>query len=417
MSRSVLTQSGVGAGRYLDDDTSYEDFEASVHQLVTHDGARVGGVLRRPPGRTGTVVTIMHPREDSTHHPLVGPLLRAGFAVWTQGSRAVNNDLSLLHEQALLDVAAGHTFLRDRGFVNVVTLGHSGGGTLAAFYHEQSARTPSQRHESSPSGKPVPLPEALMPLADGAVFVAPHPGQGVLLARLIDPSVVDESDPLSVDATLNLYDPGNGFAEPPATSRYESDFVSEYRAAQMARIERIDARAQELLADAQRARRDFAATGASADRRRVIAPRIMTIHRTDADPRCVDLSLDRSERPYGSLFGNRPDLTNYGLIGFARITTPDAWMSTWSVTTSRANFLRNATSVVAPSLLVEFTGDQACFPSDARAMYDALSSQDKRHVKVAGRHFGQALREGARSGADLAGEQVIRWLNERFPAG
>jgi hypothetical protein len=36
------------------------------------------------------------------------------------------------------------------------------------------------------------------------------------------------------------------------------------------------------------------------------------------DPCTVDLSLDPSERPHGSLFGKRPDLINYGLTGFGR---------------------------------------------------------------------------------------------------
>ena len=83
------------------------------------------------PGAT-TVVSLMHPRQDLTHHPLVPILLHAGTAVWTQHTRSVNNDLSLVHEQALLDAAAGLAFLRERGFAAVVTLGHSGGGSLYA---------------------------------------------------------------------------------------------------------------------------------------------------------------------------------------------------------------------------------------------------------------------------------------------
>ncbi|MFE2186727.1 TetR/AcrR family transcriptional regulator [Streptomyces sp. NPDC059455] len=34
-------------------------------------------------------------------------LLARGVAVWTQGTRSVNNDVALVHEQALLDMAAG----------------------------------------------------------------------------------------------------------------------------------------------------------------------------------------------------------------------------------------------------------------------------------------------------------------------
>ena len=156
----------------------------------------------------------MHPRQDVTHHPLVPLLLQAGVAVWTQHTRSVNNDLSLLHEQALLDVAAGLVFLREQGFASVLTLGHSGGGPLFAFYLEQAGLPPARRLASHPAGRPVKLPEAEMPLADGAIFLAPHPGQGQLLLHCIDPSVADEQDPMSVVPELDPYDPANGFAEP-----------------------------------------------------------------------------------------------------------------------------------------------------------------------------------------------------------
>jgi hypothetical protein len=87
----------------------------SLYELSTADGATVTGTLRSVPGAS-TVVSIMHPRQDLTHHPLVPHLLAAGAAVWTQGSRSVNNDLNLVHEQALLDAAAGLGHVRDLGF-------------------------------------------------------------------------------------------------------------------------------------------------------------------------------------------------------------------------------------------------------------------------------------------------------------
>lgn len=45
---------------------------------------------------------------------------------------------------------------------------------------------------------------------------------------------------------------------------------------------------------------------------------IMTIRRTNADLRCFDLSLDPSDRKYGSLWGSDPYTSNYGSAGFAR---------------------------------------------------------------------------------------------------
>ncbi|GAB90689.1 hypothetical protein [Gordonia rhizosphera] len=403
----------LGAGRYIEAAAAPTSTVTSVHELATSDGAKVSGVLRTVPDAR-TVVAIMHPKQDVTHHALVPELLARGCAVWTQGSRSPNNDLTLLHEQALIDVAAGQVFLREKGFESVLTLGHSGGGTLFAFYHEQAGLAPSERLTATPAGRPVDLAGTDMPVPDGAIFLAPHPGQGALLMRLIDPSVVDESDPLSVDPVLNAFDPVNGFSDPPESSSYTDEFVDRYRAAQLARVERIDAIARERVAEAAAARKRFATSADPADRRAVLAPRVLTVYRTDADLRFTDLSLDRNERPYGSLFGRRPDLTNYGLVGFGRFATPDAWLSTWSGLSTNADFLRCAPGVRAPSLFIELTGDQACFPRDADAMTEALGASDVTRARVAGTHFGGPIRKGAPTGASLAAAEIDGWLAERY---
>jgi hypothetical protein len=410
----MSTSGKLGAGRYITARADPGSTVSSLHELTTADGAKVSGVLRTVPGAR-TVVCLMHPRQDFTHHVLVPELLSLGAAVWTQGARSVNNDLNLLHEQAVLDMAAGQLFLRGKGFGHVVTLGHSGGGPLAALYHQQAGLAPALRITHTPAGRPVDLAGAELPVPDAAVFMAPHVGQGALLGRLIDPSVTDETDPMSVDPALDPYNPDNGFADAPQSSAYAPAFVIRYRAAQRARVERIDARARELAGAAAAARRRFTDSGAAEDRRRALAPRIITVYRTDADLRSVDLSLDANERPYGSLFGSRPDLINYGLTGFGRLTTPEAWLSTWSATSSHADFLRCAPGITAPTLLVELTGDQAAYPGDATAMMAAFGAADRTHRSVRGLHFGGAIAPGEPTGSSLAAEVIGRWLAERFP--
>lgn len=414
MTPSATGTTRLGAGRYLPTAEPPAATVTSLHRLTTADGATVDGVLRTVPGAQ-TVVAVAHPRQDVTHHPLVAELLARGAAVWTQGTRSVNNDLSLVHEQALLDLAAGQVFLRERGFEHVVTLGHSGGGALFAFYHEQAGLAPDRRLAQSPTGRPTGLGEAELPVPDGAVFMAPHPGQGVLLSRLIDPSVTDEQDPLSVDPALNPFAPENGFAEPPASSEYSTEFVTRYRAAQLQRVRWIDAIARERAAEAAEARAAHHRSGDAADRRRALAPRLLTVYRTDADLRTVDLSLDTNDRPYGSLFGRRPDLTNYGLVGFGRLATPDAWLSTWSGISSNAGFVRAAPGVVTPTLLIELSGDQACFPADIAEMSAALGASDLTTARVAGTHFGGPIAKGEPTGAALAAAEIGDWLQARFP--
>ncbi|MDL5159300.1 alpha/beta hydrolase [Actinomycetospora termitidis] len=401
----------LGAGRHIEADERPASTVTSVHELTTADGASVRGVLATVPGAT-TVVCLMHPRQDVTHHPLVPALLRAGAAVWTQHTRSVNNDLTLVHEQALLDVAAGMVFLRSR-FDAIVPLGHSGGGTLFAFYLEQAGLAGAERIATTPGGRPTKLADASMPEVDGAVFLAPHPGQGRLLLGCIDPSVADEADPLAAVPGLDAFDPRNGFAEPPTSSSYSAEFLDDYRAAQRARVARIDARARAHLERTAEARAVHKRTGAAADRRRALAPEIITVFRTDADPRTVDLSLDPSERPYGSLFGARPDLINYGQVGFCRLTTPEAWLSTWSGLSSNADFVRCAPGVRVPTLFLELTGDQAAFPSDSKRMVSALGATDLTHESVRGTHFGGAIASGEPTGNELAAGRIAEWLGKR----
>ena len=404
--------SRLGAGRYLTPGSRPESTITSVHELTTSDGATVRGVLATVPGAT-TVISLMHPRQDLTHHPLVPLLLQAGAAVWTQHTRSVNNDLTLVHEQALLDAAAGLAFLRERGFGSIVTLGHSGGGTLYAFYLQQAGLPPADRIATTPGGRPAKLADAEIPLADGAIFLAPHPGPGQLLLACIDPSVADEQDPMSVVPDLDPFSPANGFAEPPASSAYSQEFLACYRTAQRDRVARIDAVAREYLARTREARAAFSTSGSVLDRRRSLAPRVMAVFRTDADPRTVDLSLDPSERPYGSLFGKRPDLINYGLTGFGRLTTPEAWLSTWSGLSSNADFVRCAPGVTLPTLFVELTGDQASFPADSRRMIDALGAEDLTTATVRGLHFGGPIANGEPAGNELAATEIIGWLSKR----
>lgn len=403
----------LGAGRNVATVEMPSDVVTTVHELGTFDGAKLHGVLHRISGSTA-VVTLMHPRQSLTHHPMVAWLLRAGVSVWTQDSRSVNNDINLVHEQAILDVAAGMTFLREAGFDKIVTLGHSGGGTLYAFYIEQAALEPEFRIDSTPAGRRVALSGAQMPVPDGAIFMAPHPGQGKVLLSLIDPSVADEDDPMSRIPELDMFDPANGFAPPPQSSTYSAEWLNHYRQAQYTRVERIDARAREMAKEVLDHRASFSVTGAVEDRRRSLAPRIITTYRTNADPRCIDLSLDPNDRPYGSLFGARPDLINYGLVGFGRLTTPDAWLSTWSAISSNADFIRCAAGVHVPTLYVDFSGDQAAFPSDVSRMFDALAAKDKQYESVPGQHFGQPLTKGDPTGYELAARVIEPWLKDKF---
>lgn len=386
--------------------------------LRTKDGAATVGTLYVPQGAE-TVVCIMHPRELMACHYLVPDIVAAGYAAWTQSPRAIGNDLRLEHEIALYEVAAGMTFLRTAGFRNSVLLGNSGGAGLYSLYVQQANARAAERIEKTPGGRPTHLSELDMPVVDGVAFVAPHPGQGALLLQCIDPSVVDESDPLAIDERLDPLNPRNGFVPPPASSRYTQEFVARYRAAQLDRVKRLDQRARDLIEERLAARRrgkeDSSAASQVLDRRKSAHTPIMTIWRTDADLRCFDLSLDPSDRRYGSLWGADPYASNYGCVGFGRICTPESWLSTWSGVSSNARVVNAVPAISQPALVIEYTGDQACFPGIVRQIYESIGSSDKRHERVRGDHHGRALTPDEEPGRLAAGRLLQGWLREKFP--
>ena len=96
--------------------------------------------------------------------------------------------------------------------------------------------------------------------------------------------------------------------------------------------------------------------------------------------------------------------------GFARYQTPRAWLSTWSGLSSQADLMANLPKLSLPTLIVAYTGDNACFPDESEAMYAQSPAQDK-HIDFAeATHFGRPL-----SGRQQALEKVTKWMRERFP--
>jgi hypothetical protein len=378
----------------------------------TEDRANSHGFLWLPPGqRPNTVLAFMHPRADFTRHYAVPPLLTAGYAVLTQNSRTVGNDSMLVHEQILLDVAAGLRRLRELGFRTIVLVGNSGGGSLYTFYIAQAHAAGGQRLGDTAAGDPLDLNQYTMPRVDGIVYLAAHPGEGLFLLHAIDPSVTDEDDPVACDAALDMYDPANGFKQPPAESRYRSDFLTRYRAAQHDRVARIDTRARALVATRRDARTQIGADPTDVRAwRTAIAVKFMTVYRTEADPRYTDLSLDPSRRDYGSIFGYRPDLINYGPFGFARVVTPEAWLSTWSGLTSRAAIPATGAAVDVPALVIDYSADNSCFASDAKLIYDSLATTQKTLTTVPGDHYGHPAPGTSAWGRDLALARIVEWL-------
>lgn len=400
-------------GAFWDASTLPPNTNFKPETIVAQDsGVTVGVTAQR--GGERCAVLAMHPREFLPTHYLVPALLKGGAAVMMQAPRSIGNDIRLEHETALLDVAAGIQRLRQSGYEHIVLLGNSGGAGLYSFYCQQANTDPANRIAKTPAGKPVLLPEAILPQPDGVIFLAPHPGQGTLLLNALDPSVTDEDDALSMDPALFPFNPANGFQKPPRSSNYSTDFIQQYRAAQTRRAERIDQWAKEAISEKMEAKQRLKKAPNPTDMLVATHTPIKTLWRTDADLRCYDLSLDPSPRRYGSLWGFNPFASNLGSVGFARSVTPDSWLSTWSGLSSNALMSKTAKDITQPTLVFSYDGDNSVFPSDLETIFSNIGADDKVRAHAAGDHHGRPILPGEEPGQAQCAETLCAWLQDRF---
>ena len=378
----------------LPEDDPGVDIQRESIRLVSPDGALVRGVLWTPPnGRPWkTAVILSHPRGDFSVHYACPLLAAAGYAVLGFGTRYQNNDTDCLHESCIIDVKTVHDEMRRRGAEAVVLLGNSGGGSLMA------------------------MANAELGIGDGWVGMAAHPGEGVFMLQVIDPSVADEDDPFSRIPELDMYEPANGWRPWPQPCTYDKQWLATYRAAQVARVGRIDAVAKQALADAEDARGRLAGTdrGDLARwrnlRARTVFMKYLTIYRTLADPAYLDLSIDPDDRPLGSLFAFPDPLdANYGRGGLARTMTARGWLSTWSGLSSHAKLADAMPKVTVPTLLVHPSADTEIRLWQAEEIVRNAGAADTTYVEMKGApHY----LEGHRT--DALGH-VADWMRTRFP--
>jgi dienelactone hydrolase len=379
--------------------------EAAVESLVlrAHDMRQLRALWWHR-GTPNVGIVVIHPRVDFAHHYAIPRLVEAGFGVLAATARHGGNDTLTEYEEIVLDVAACVRWLREkRGVARVVLLGNCGGGSLVAYYQSQARRPAAERITRTPAGSPTYFEGATMLPADGLVYVAPHPGLGKLMQCAIDPSVTDEHDPLSVDPELDMYDARNGFQPAPAWSEYDAAFLARYRAAQRARVARLDTHARERIASRH------------GSERAKVCEEIMVVYRTMANPAFVDRRIDPSGRDYGSLLSERPDLMNYAALGMGRTMTPRVWLSTWSGLASNADLVSNVARIAEPTLLVAAGRDREIYPADIEAIAGAIASADKRVETIPeARHYFEP--EPGRHDGHVAEvmDRIVPWIAERF---
>ncbi|HEY2561392.1 MAG TPA: alpha/beta hydrolase [Caldimonas sp.] len=325
---------------------------------------RVGGRARR----VGAIV--MHPTSNFMGHYLIGPLADRGITCLGLNSRFAGNDTVLVVERVLQDLGAGVKFMREAlGCERVVLVGNSGGAALAAYYQAEAERfTAATLVDGDPSG----LVAADLSPVDGIALCAAHEGRSHLLLRWIDPSVVDEHDASSTDPALDMYDPAHWADGGGAPTRYRPEFLARFQAAQRARRDRIEERVRDRLAALR------ATPGAPRDESFIV-------HRTHADPRCLDLTLDPNDRRPGSVWGDARAV-NYSANAMGRTTSLTAFLSQWS-SASRAGGPENLARTSLPALLLTYTADQSTFPSTRDAWLAAAPGRITNVDIVGGDHY------------------------------
>ncbi len=396
--------------------------------IDAQDGARLHGVWWTASRNSAPKVAIVaaHPRVDFTEHHTFPDFLDAGYGCLGANLRTVNNDADCLHEKLLVDIAAYMDWLKQRGVEQIVLLGNSGGGSLFSFYQSEAKKPPADRIRHTPGGRPTFLERTELLPGDGLIFMAAHAGQGRIMNEVIDPAVIDETDPLQTDSALDMYDPVNGFETPPQWSRYAPDFVERYRAAQRDRVQRVDDRARALIADATKAAElhesgEFAALSPTAQRevlqREAFEP-MMFVYRTMANLHYTDNSLEPSNRVYGSLLSPRPDLMNFQRLGFARVVTPQGWLSTWSGLSSNADISKTGAAVTEPAIVINAGRDLDVYPeTHSRLIFDTIRSDDKQYWSFddALHYFEADENEDGNPSLDALMAKLVPWVEERFP--
>jgi len=351
--------------------------------------ARLAGRLwasrhRAPGGPARTVLVFVHPSSNFLGHYALEAFAARGVDTVGLNTRYIANDSALLMENCVLDVAAGVRFLRDEGYDHVVLIGNSGGGGLVALYQSQ-AEDPTIA--ATPAGDPPDLTAADLPQVDGIVEMMAHPGRASVYTEWLDPAVVDEGDPLTRVRDLDMFEPRNG---PP----YAPQFVARYRAAQVGRNQRITAWVRARLAHLA------ARPGGRVDDLPFV------VHGTVADLRFTDLSLDPSDRRAGTLWGD-PFAANYSPATLGHLTSLRSWLSQWSLSDSNCDGPAHLARVSVPVQVLYGTADTACFPSHARALFDAVAHDRTELVAVAGAdHYFQ----GQPGLLDEAADRVVGWL-------
>lgn len=304
-----------------------------------------------------TVVIWSHPIGGGAYLPLMSAMARQGIHVIYCDTRYRGVDTALIMEKTACDLGAVVRDAKERlGYETVILGGWSGGGSMSLFYQAE-AENPTVT--STPAGDPPDLTKRGFMPADGMMLVAAHHARHITFTEWLDPSVLDESDPENRDVELDLYNSNN-----PNQPPYSEAFLKRYRQAQIDRNRRITAWVRSKLSEFRQRgeiNREFG----------------FVVHRTMADPKWLDPSIDPNDRKPNWCYLGEPEIVNDSPIGLARFCSLRSWLSQWSYDDARADGVKCAARISVPTLVVGNTGDDAITPEHTIRLFEAVQHEDK----------------------------------------
>ncbi len=315
--------------------------------------------LIRPVGKpSGTVAVFMHPIGGCAYLPMMNTLAKAGIHMVWCDSRYRGTDSALIMEKVAIDLGNCIKELKSSRFnyEKVIMGGWSGGGSLSLFYQSE-AEDPSVT--SSPAGDPPDLTIQEFIPADGIMLIAAHVARHRTFTQWLDPSVMDEDNPEERDVELDIYDPAN-----PNQPPYSAEFLARFEQAQIERNRRITARVKDKLAE-------YRANG------EINREYAFVVHRTMADPRWLDSTIDPNGRKPDWCFLGDPKIVNDSPVGLARYCSLRSWLSQWSYDDANGDGINCARRITVPALVIGNTADDGITPSHTHALFEAVGHDNK----------------------------------------
>jgi pimeloyl-ACP methyl ester carboxylesterase len=325
-----------------------------------------------------------HYNVDFAEHYIAPYFARRGYGFLGWNTRYRGAEDQFLLEHALIDISVGMRWLKEEaGVERIVILGNSGGGSLMGAYQgEAIASTLAASLDGAGQESLQSLPKADLYMSFNA-----HQGRPEVLTDWMDASVIDETDPVATDPELDPFNPDNG---PP----YSQDFIAKYRTAQRARNQRIT---------------DFAKAELSRLNAHGIPDRLFSLFRVWGDLRFVDPTIDPSVRLPGQCYRGDPRIANRS-PSIGRANMCKTWLSMWSLETSKCVGKPHLAKFDTPCLVVQGTSDTGVFPSDARAIFEFLGTQDKRLEMIPGAHYFEDSDNHREAAATLVSEWIAAKL-------